>query len=58
MSEKLKASLVNSFKVALWVAVSAGATYLITNLLNVPELAPYYGILNIFLVFAKSLKKA
>jgi hypothetical protein len=42
-------------KTGLWIAISAGLTALISFLLEVPELLPYYGILN-FLMFA--LKEA
>jgi hypothetical protein len=54
---KLKNALLETLPVALWVGGTAFATYLITALLDKPELAPYYGLLNIALVLVKELRK-
>lgn len=54
--EKIKAILQDDItKTALWIGVSAGLTAIITYLLNVPELLPYYGILNFILYALKEV---
>lgn len=53
----MKKVLLDTAGVALWVGISATITYLLTSLLDKPELAPYYGVLNVLLYAAKNLKK-
>lgn len=54
---KVKAAVADAVKVGVWVGVSAGLTYVLTALLDKPELVPWYGVLNIGLVLLKGLKK-
>jgi hypothetical protein len=44
-------------KVGLWVGVSAAITYIGSAVLERPELAQYYGIVNIILFGIKELDK-
>jgi len=44
-------------KVAIWVGISAGLTALLSYLLEQPELAQYYGIINILLFALKEVEK-
>jgi uncharacterized membrane-anchored protein YitT (DUF2179 family) len=54
--EKIKAILSDKItKTALWIGVSAGLMAIVTYLLNVPELLPYYGILNFVLYALKEV---
>ncbi len=54
--EKIKAILSDKItKTALWIGVSAGLMAIVTYLLNVPELLPYYGILNFILYALKEV---
>ncbi|MDD5015880.1 MAG: hypothetical protein PHW73_12435 [Atribacterota bacterium] len=56
MVEKIKAILSDKItKTALWIGVSAGLMAIVTYLLNVPELLPYYGILNFVLYALKEV---
>lgn len=55
--ERLKSAVLDSLPVALWIGASAAATYLLTTLMDKPELAPYYGLLNLLLVLVRNLKK-
>lgn len=57
MNKQLKTKLLDIGGVALWVGVSASATYLIAELVKIPELAPLYGVLNIVLYALKATKK-
>lgn len=54
---KLKNAVLETLPVALWIGASATLTYIITELLNKPELAPYYGLLNVALFLIKEYKK-
>lgn len=53
----IKKAVVETLPVAAWIAVSAGLTYMLTHLLEKPELAPYYGIINIGLFLLKEISK-
>jgi len=44
-------------KTGLWIGFSAGVTALISSLLEVPELMPYYGVLNFALFAIKEINK-
>lgn len=56
--KKIYDSIPDWLKTGLWIALSAGLTALITNLLQVPELMPYYGILNFLLFALKEIGKS
>jgi hypothetical protein len=47
----------DSFKVGLWIFVSAGVTALASWLLSQPELFQWYGVLNFVLYLIKKLDK-
>lgn len=50
--EKIKSFLSDDIvQTGLWIGISAGVTALISFLLEKPELAPYYGVLN-FVLYA------
>ena len=56
--EKIRAILSDKItKTALWIGVSAGLMAIVTYLLNVPELLPYYGILNFVLYALKEVNE-
>lgn len=56
MVEKIRAILSDKItKTALWIGISAGLMAIVTYLLNVPELLPYYGILNFVLYALKEV---
>lgn len=44
-------------KVALWVGVSYLVAQVLSSLLEVPELANYYGAINVALYIIKNIKK-
>jgi hypothetical protein len=44
-------------KVAVWVGISVGLTAFLSYLLEQPELAQYYGIINILLFALKEVEK-
>ena len=44
-------------KTGVWIGVSAGLTFVLTELLNKPELLPYYGAINFLLYGLKELDK-
>lgn len=55
--QKVKNAVWDTLPVALWVGGSAALTYMLTELLQRPDLAPYYGVLNVLLFLLKELKK-
>lgn len=55
--DKVKNAVVETLPVAVWVGASAFITYIITQLLQKPELSAYYGILNVVLFLLKELRK-
>lgn len=55
--EKLKNAVIETLPVAVWVGLSAALTYILTALLNKPELSVYYGVINVLLFLVKELKK-
>lgn len=48
----------DTLQVAIWVGISAGATAVITYLLERPEYFEYYGLLNILLFAIKEIGKS
>ncbi len=44
-------------QVALWVAISGVLTAVLTTLLSRPDLAAYYGVINVLLVLLKEVSK-
>ena len=44
-------------QVALWVGVSYLITQVLSALIKVPELMPWYGVINVLLYVAKNYKK-
>ena len=44
-------------KVGLWIGVSAAVTYIGSEILNQPELAQYYGVVNMVLFSINELDK-
>lgn len=46
-----------TLQVAIWVGISAGLTALLSYLLERPELAQYYGIINVLLFALKEAEK-
>ena len=47
--KKIDIVVTDSMKVGVWIFLSAGITALVSYLLQKPELAAYYGLLNIAL---------
>jgi len=46
-----------TLKVAVWVGISAGLTALLSYLLERPEMAQYYGVINVLLFALKEIEK-
>lgn len=44
-------------KVGLWVGISAAVTYIGSEILNRPDLAQYYGVVNVVLFSVNELDK-
>lgn len=57
MTNDKRKALIDTLIVGLWVGGSALVTYVITALLDKPEFAAYYGLLNVLLVLVKNFKK-
>lgn len=55
--DKLKSAFLETLPVAVWVGGSAALTYLLTALLEKPELSTYYGLINVGLFLIKEVAK-
>ena len=58
MKQKLLTTVKQTLPTALWIGGSAAGAYVLTSLLQKPELAPYYGVLNLLLVLLNEYRKA